>query len=313
MIKRAFVTVGVIFAILLTVVTAAGLLYRPEDRIPEGFGGRFADVGALRLRVVQSGTGPDVLLIHGCPGSVEDWSPLMEIVSGDRRVTAYDRPGHGYSSGSSLPYTLQHNSETALQLIRSLGLKDVVVVGHSYGADTALALALERPPEVRSYVLVGVAPYGVREVDPLYRLLTVPYVGTGFSRILAPFVAPKKIRDGLLKSFGPNAGAIPPGFVDLRIGLWSRPIVTQTRAHEVSNLSRDTALLAPHYREITAPVFIVEGAEEKYASDARRLHAEIRGSELVEIPETGHYVPVVRAEQLAGVIRRAGVAVEERP
>jgi pimeloyl-ACP methyl ester carboxylesterase len=291
-------------AALVVGITAAGLLYRPEGKIPEGFVGRYVEANGIRLRVLQEGAGPDVLLIHGCPGSVEDWAPLMETLSKNHRVTAYDRPGHGFSIAEGLPYTITHNAQTARALIAALGLKDVVVVGHSYGAMTTLALALEKPSEVKGYVVVGPSPYGIHNIDPLYRLLVVPGFGTGFARILGPLLGPEKIREGLLQSFGPNVQEIPAGFIDFRVRLWSRPMVALARAHEVLNFNSDVATLAPHYREIAGRVFLVEGAEEKYAPDVRKLHGEISGSEWVEMPGVGHEVPVVRPKELAGVIEQ---------
>src|SRR4030095_3740654 len=137
--KTLLGVVAAFFFLALITLTASGFYYKPEETIPEGFPGHYVEANGLKLRVLQMGQGPDVLLIHGTPGSLEDFAPLMEILSFNHRVTAYDRPGHGFSAGMNFPYTLQHNAKTARALIQVLGLKDVVVVGHSYGGNTALA------------------------------------------------------------------------------------------------------------------------------------------------------------------------------
>src|SRR5262249_23028290 len=212
--------------------------------------------------------------------------PLLENLARDHRVTAYDRPGHGFSIAREWPFTVAANAEVALQLIRALGLHNVAVVGHSFGAMTALALAEQHPEEIRSYVLAGPAPYGITHIDPIYHLLALPYLGPGISRLLAPLLAAPKIRDGLLKSFRPNAAQIPPGFMEQHVRLWSRPMVGVARAKEVINFNSDVAALVPHYHEITAPVLIVVGSAEAHEAEAQRLQGEIPGAKLVVFPDT---------------------------
>jgi pimeloyl-ACP methyl ester carboxylesterase len=305
MIKKIFKWLIFLLVALCLAVLAAGLTYRPETLIPPGWAGHLVDVGGLRLRVLQKGSGPDILLIHGSPGSIEDWTRVFDILAKDHRVTVYDRPGYGFSTGEDLPYTISANAQVALQLIRTLGLHDVTIIGHSYGSVIVLALAEQHPPEARRYILLGPAPYGISGSDPLYHLLALPYFGTGIARILVPLVAEKKIREGIVQSFGPNAGEIPAGFIELRERLWSRPSVGVARAKEVLNFNNNVAVLKQHYREIAVPVIIVDGAQEKYVADARRLQSEIPGATLVEFPQTGHYVPVVRAAELAELVRTA--------
>ena len=98
----------IIVALLLVIIggfTIAGLLYQPDIRIPEGLKGRYVEVKGNRIRYSQTGAGQDILLIHGCPGSLEDWEPVAESLSRKYRVTAYDRPGHGYSDATGDLYT----------------------------------------------------------------------------------------------------------------------------------------------------------------------------------------------------------------
>ena len=86
--------------VIAGVLTAIGALYQPNTQIPTGFLGQHVTVNGLPLRVYQLGKGQDVLMIHGSPGSVEDWSPMFGALSTRLRLTAYDRPGHGFSGDS---------------------------------------------------------------------------------------------------------------------------------------------------------------------------------------------------------------------
>src|SRR5688500_17544981 len=138
---------------MLVVLAGIGLFHQANTTIPQGVGGRQVEVAGIPLRVVQRGSGPDVLLIHGSPGCIEDWDPLIDALAPHRRVTAYDRPGHGYS-GDDGEYSYAHNAEIALALVAKLGLRDVTAVGHSFGGATVLTLALRASPAIGSYWFV---------------------------------------------------------------------------------------------------------------------------------------------------------------
>jgi len=180
---------------------AAGASYRPNTKIPAGFRGRHVLLGDLPVRVLQEGQGRDLLLIHGCPGSLEDFRPLMSALSDSFRLTAFDRPGQGFSGDDGL-YSYEHNAEIALALVEKLGLKHTIVVGHSFGGATALAAALKGHPDVDAYVVIDSATYeGSRPVTPLIRTLTLPWLGVGLARVLPSSIAEDKYREGIAEQF----------------------------------------------------------------------------------------------------------------
>src|SRR5688500_13943110 len=117
----------VCLAAMLTGLSLAGLLYTPDPTMPRGFAGEHVTVLGLPLRVQQQGSGRDVLLIHGSPGTLEDFAPISRALARDFRVTAYDRPGHGFS-GVNGQYSLAFNAEIARALIERLGLRRTIVV-----------------------------------------------------------------------------------------------------------------------------------------------------------------------------------------
>ena len=180
-------------ALLVVGVFAVGALQRPDTSLPPGTRGGFATVDGIRLRYVQAGQGRDVLLIHGSPGSLEDWDPVFDRLAARFRVTAFDRPGHGYSEGSRRPHTVTGNARISLGLIHALGLRDVLVVGHSYGGATALGMAVAAPPELRALVVVGSRVYPPVPVEPAVRALAVPHLGPGLA------VLPVKLIDGVIQ------------------------------------------------------------------------------------------------------------------
>lgn len=299
------VLVGTLALIALAILglALAGALYVPNTEIPDGFAGRHVSVDGIPLRVLQVGSGRDVLLIHGSPGSIEDWAPEIEALAGSFRLTAYDRPGQGFS-GDTGQYSNEYNAEIASALIDALQLENAIVAGHSFGGSTALALARRAPASVSAYVIVDSAVYEPsREPGALYRLLAVPWLGTGFARLAAP-IAQQQIADGLEEVFEPRKP--PAGFVELRTRIWSTPKVMHALSAEIVGHREGLARLSPHYPEIQQPVYIVAQADDAFRRGAaEHLHRDIRDSQLELVPETGHYVQIEKPASVVDAIRRA--------
>ncbi|MBL8954793.1 MAG: alpha/beta hydrolase [Myxococcaceae bacterium] len=298
---------GVVALLVLVVVglTVAGALYSPVESVPAGHVGRRIAVGDRQLRVHELGEGPPILFVHGSPGSIEDWLPMMEQLAASHRVIAYDRPGHGFSDGAGAPGTLADNLAALRGVVKALDLKDVVVVGHSYGGATAVALAVENPAEVRAFVIVGSRSYPPTVVDPLYRLLAPPVLGDGVARAATALVGPSKMKKGIEAAFSPNEAQIPPGFVEARTKLWSSAKVTAALARESVKYEDGLSDVTPKYAGIRAKLWVVHGDSDPRLPTARKLAETVKGAELTVLENTGHYVQFVRPAELEQVIRRA--------
>jgi pimeloyl-ACP methyl ester carboxylesterase len=280
-----------------------GLFYRPNIQIPEDLPGKAVDVAGVSLRVWQSGQGRDVLLIHGSPGSIEDWTQLKRVLEGSYRVTAYDRPGHGWSGDTGV-YSPTSNADSALALLDTLDLHDVIVVGHSYGGAIALNMALRRPSRVSAYVLLDSAVYTpAREPDPTMHLLSWPYVGVGSASLLGTFVAPLLIRKGLEKAFGPRGHGPDEAFIALRTRIWSTPKVLHAVALESLRAREALAAQSPRYPQIQQPVVILSQTTDPLRrANAERLHAAIPSSTLTLLSDTGHYLQLEKTRECAEAV-----------
>jgi pimeloyl-ACP methyl ester carboxylesterase len=293
--------------VLLLGVCALGFAYEPNTALPAGFRGRHVSVSGVPLRVLQEGSGRDVLLIHGSPGSIEDWSSLMPTLRRQARVTAFDRPNHGYS-GATGDDSLAHHADMALSLIAKLGLRDVVVVGHSYGGATALAMALAAPASVAAYVVLDSATYTAsRRPTAIFHVLRVPGLGTGLARLSGERLAAPRIAAGIREQYRNDP---PASFIELRTRIWSSPKVTRAIAGETLGAPAFLAAQSPRYPQIRARVRIVAQADDALRREsAARLHRDIPGSTLRLLPNTGHYV---QFERPAEVLEEIGAALSDR-
>ncbi|MFF2348814.1 alpha/beta fold hydrolase [Kitasatospora sp. NPDC058115] len=116
---------------------------------------------AGRLHLVEQGTGPLVLLVHGFPESWYSWRhQLPALAAAGYRAVAIDVRGYGRSSRPEAAdaYRMLDLVEDNAAAVRALGEESAVVVGHDWGSNIAAASALLRPEVFRAVGLLSV-PY----------------------------------------------------------------------------------------------------------------------------------------------------------
>ena len=145
----------VLLGVCVLVVVVLNWTYGRLPVTPRPTGSFVQLAGGLRVRYLErSGAGPAVLLLHGLPGTAEDWNLVTRLLPG-RRTVAIDRPGYGFSTGGYFP--LERQLQAIQELIGKLHLGHPILVGHSYGGTIALAFAERYPSEVSGLVLVDAA------------------------------------------------------------------------------------------------------------------------------------------------------------
>ncbi len=285
-------------ALLVFIAIIAGVSSRDAIVIPEDFVGSYITINDVKIRYKQIGTGPDLLFIHGLPGSIEDWESLGHMLSSRYRLTLYDRPGHGFSSAEDITYNLEHNARIAYGLIDKLKLRDVIVVGHSYGGSIVMAMAVQKTLRVKGFIALGGASYEVRHTDPLFRIIRLPLIGRGFATIASAIIGDGMVAEGIEQAFHPNLKAIPAGYSEKRKTIWLQTKVICTIAREELNLNHDLRKIIPRYRYIQKRFIIIHGSEDLLvpAEDSRRLHSVLRNSRLIILENIGHQVQYARPE-----------------
>ncbi|MFP8902730.1 alpha/beta fold hydrolase [Streptomyces atacamensis] len=117
-----------------------------------------------RIHLVEQGSGPLVLLVHGFPESWYSWRhQLPAIAAAGYRAVAIDVRGYGRSSkpAATDAYRMLHLVEDNVAVVRALGEETAVVVGHDWGSPIAANSALLRPEVFRAVGLLSV-PYTPR-------------------------------------------------------------------------------------------------------------------------------------------------------
>jgi pimeloyl-ACP methyl ester carboxylesterase len=130
---------------------------------------RFVPVaGGGRLRVLEAGDGPPLVLLHGRGGASSLWFPVLPALARHHRVLAVDLPGFGSSdAGGFVAGSAADAAERAIRFfvdpveawLLAEGVRAPALVGHSLGGLVAVELALRA--RVAPSALVLLAPLGV--------------------------------------------------------------------------------------------------------------------------------------------------------
>src|ERR1700748_3891062 len=152
---------GTIAAVGFVVLASTALLNRYLPKKAERANppaGRFVEANGVRLHYVERGEGDAVVLLHGNGSMIQDFdsSGLVDLVAKDHRVIVFDRPGFGHSDRPrNVVWPPEAQADVIEEPIAKLGVSQAVVLGHSWGASVAVALALKNPPLVRGLVLAS--------------------------------------------------------------------------------------------------------------------------------------------------------------
>ena len=115
-------------------------------------------VDGVNLHIQQSGTGSDVVLVHGITSNLSRWLlTVMPRLAERHRVTAYDLRGHGFSDVPPTGYTSGDLAEELRGLMDGLDIERAHVVGHSFGGAIALNCAVRYPERFASLVIEDAA------------------------------------------------------------------------------------------------------------------------------------------------------------
>ncbi len=274
--------------------------------------GRFIRTGrgAGLVHVLEDGPATadvTLVLLHGASINAEDLMFAFAGRFGPRvRLIAVDRPGSGRSDRpaghvSALP---GHQAETVLAALDAMGVKDFVVLGHSWGAAAALHLAAHHPDRVRGLATLA----GVTQPSAAGKLLLGRRGGLRFLSDFAvrSFFGPLTL---LLASpitrfmFRPQKP--PRGYAEkVGVRLLADPDRFIANAEDLVFMEQGVEMLAPRIRRVTAPVLIMHGDADRIvpAEQSRRLHELIPGSRLLVLPGIGHMIHHAAPTTVIGAI-----------
>lgn len=119
---------------------------------------RFVSANGNRFHVVEAGTGPLVLFLHGFPEFWWAWHhQLRALADAGYRAVAVDMRGYGATDKPPRGYDGYTMAADVTGLIRALGERSAVLVGAGYGGMMAWTTAAFHPKMVRHLIVGGAA------------------------------------------------------------------------------------------------------------------------------------------------------------
>jgi pimeloyl-ACP methyl ester carboxylesterase len=294
--------------VLGLVLFTAWTAHQVETNMPPR--GKFIDIDGARLHYIDKGSGPPLVLIHGLAGQILNFThSLLGRLSNDFRVIILDRPGSGYSlrpDETLAPLTAQ--ARLVSRFCQALGLERPVVVGHSLGGAIALALALDHPEQVGALALIAPVTHQPKNVPPPFDGLVIgsPLMRRLIAWTVATPLAIANRERALTTLFGPQS--VPEDFATRGGGLLSlRPRAFIGASMDVTAAEADLAAMPARYRDLTMPVGILYGTDDRILDPA--LHAQgfvtkAPGTDLELIEGAGHMLLISSADEVAAFVAR---------
>src|SRR6202522_1374474 len=118
-------------------------------------------LNGTKLHYVTAGDGPPVMLLHGWPQTWYEWRHVTDLRASEYQVVAPDFRGFGYSAKPANGYDAATMAADLAALSNHLGLTDVTVIGHDWGAVFGYVYAATSPDQVSGLGIVEMALPGV--------------------------------------------------------------------------------------------------------------------------------------------------------
>ncbi|MFT8244305.1 alpha/beta fold hydrolase [Roseomonas sp. BN140053] len=231
------------------------------------------------LRVLEAGSGPPLLFLHGAGGL--SWNPLLERLSATHRVIAPEHPGFGRTEIPAWMMSVGDLAFFYLDVLEALDLREVDLVGLSMGGWTAAELAIRDTSRLRTLTLM--APAGVRSEVPFGDIFLWSPEESARRGCFNPEIAEQRVR------------ALAEADLDttLRNRAATARLAWNPRLHNPQ--------LPFWLHRIDVPTLLVWGTEDQVVpfACAESYRRGIPGAQLLALPETGHALPAERPAEIA--------------
>jgi pimeloyl-ACP methyl ester carboxylesterase len=277
-----------------------------RDNPPQG---RFIDVDGVRLHYVERGSGRPVVLFHGNVTMIQDFesSGLIDLAAANYRVIVFDRPGFGHSlRPRNVVWTPPAQADLFRKALGRLDVERAIVLGHSWGASVAVALAVRHPSFVEAVVLASGYYFPTARADAaISSVPAIPGLGDIFSYTVSPIITRLMWPATLRKLFGPRS--VPGKFASFPVEMAVRPSQIRATAAEAALMVPAAFAASKTYSKLEMPAIIVAGEGDRLVDieQSARLHNEVKPSTFRRISGVGHMVQQSATSDLMAAIDEA--------
>lgn len=268
--------------------------------------------GGLRVRLLEEGSGPPLLLLHGNPDNADEWRPLIARLSAEYRCLAPDLPGYGRRGATfALPadyrYTVEEQIRFVDEVLDAAGVSGPLsLVVHDIGGIMGVPWAAARVERVTGVVYTNTVAFpGFQWFDFAYRWGARGFFGR---RLAALSMALIGRNEGALfrKVFRKQNPQLSSAELDrFAADFGCNPEAKASTLTQFRELTRAAYFdgYDQHLARINAavPTVTVWGLGDPYVPDARA--ADLGAGRMERLEGVGHWVPLLAADPLAAAVR----------
>jgi len=256
---------------------------------------------SLKINYEVSGEGPDVLMIHGLGlSSMSTWKYQVPELSKRFRVHTIDLRGFGKTNNPLGKFAVQQHVYDVAALLDEIKVHEVALIGFSMGGWISQQFTLDFPDRVKALVLScttsGLRPHAAQKF--VERASNVDRDG------LAP-LAEKQIQNTFNRATIENN----PELIDFYRQHFLDPHENSSESYAAMFRALTVPTVTPQLSRIKCPTLVLCGAKDQgitrgdTPTDAAEvIHAGITGSELIVLPEGGHYAHLEQPDEWNDIV-----------
>lgn len=253
---------------------------------------------ALDLAFDVAGDGPPLVVLHGMFGSATNWRSIAQRLSAAARVYTVDLRNHGRSPWSDR-MTYPEMAEDVLRLFETERLGRPMLMGHSMGGKTAMALALLAPEAISHLVVVDIAPVSYQDRMSTYvnAMLGIDVVHAATRNEIRRALSAQVPETGIVGFLMQNLVERNAHF-DWRVNLPAISAAMQTLCSFPAELAQ---------RRYEGPATAIAGQHSNYIApaDAAAFQPMFPTIAVESIADAGHWVHADRPDAFLDAVRRA--------
>ncbi len=260
----------------------------------------FIEVPGGRLRVVDEGAGPPIVLVHAGIACLDSWDALAPLlVEAGYRVVRYDARGWGQSTTEDVPFG---EPADLVAVLDAAGIGRAALVGNSRGGANAFDTAIVHPDRV--VAVVGVAAgLGGFDGDATPEEIELFTEMDRLESLDPPDPAAVAEIDLRVWVDGPGQPSTRvPAWIREAVRSWDEPLYADS--HVSGQRTPIDPPAAERLDELRVPVLAVAGALDptEIAQIARHLEANAPQARAIVWPDVAHMIGMEVPERLAGAI-----------
>jgi proline iminopeptidase len=255
-----------------------------------------------------------ILCLHGGPGLTHDYMlPLADLARYGYRVVFYDQLGCGKSETTKNVglFTVERAMEEVEAVRKGMGLKEVHLIGSSYGGLLALEYAVRHQKNVRSLTTIGGIsnmPFVIGEMGRMKSRLPPEVLSSMERHESRGEYASTAYQRGMMVFYKRHFCRLEEWPKELLFSIeHTNPVIFST----MNGPAEFTIVGGLRYwnnqdrlRKIRVPTLVICGKyDEVSPREARNIHRRIRGSKLVIFPNSSHLAMWEEREACNSVIR----------